>query len=323
MDRLRAIQVFVEVARAESFTAAAQRLGMSRASVTKTVRALEEALGAPLLNRNTQHVSTTEAGARLLKSGARLLGDFDALEAELRDTVGRPRGPIRVGTPPSFGAIHLVPLVAAFTRENPEVRISLHLDDGAADLVRDGLDMSLRIASALKDSENIARLLVRVRQVLVAAPGYVRERGMPHHPRDLARHNCLVHALKSPGAIWHFGQGAETVSVHVAGSMRSNFGEALRSAALLGEGVSMHPMYMVDGDLSAGRLIAILPGWEPTGLEIHAIYPERRMPARVKEFIAFLRERLPREAKWLSRDPTPEKAPDQEQSLKPLHLSSS
>jgi DNA-binding transcriptional LysR family regulator len=206
-----------------------------------------------------------------------------------------------VGSPPSFGAYHLVPAIAAFTQQNCEVRISLHLDDGAADLVRDGLDFSLRIASALKDSSNIARLLVRVRQVLVASPEYIRDHGPPQEPKDLVRHNCLVHALKSPTSVWHFGHEPRSVSVKVSGSMMSNFGEALRCAALLGHGISMHPIYMVDDDLRAGRLLTIMPEFEPTGLEIHAVYPERRIPTRVKEFIDFLRKWLPRESKWLTR----------------------
>ena len=295
MDRLRHIQVFVEVARAHSFTAAARHLGMSRAAVTKHVAALERLMDAQLLSRSTQHVALTEAGARLLDGGARLLGEFETLEAGVRDAVSEPRGLVRVGTPPAFGAAHLVPAVAAFTARQPRIRVSLLLDDGASDLVRDGLDLSVRIAPALKDASYVARLLLEVPQLLVASPAYVETHGMPREPAELKRHNCLVHALKAPTDTWHFGE----VAVRVRGSTRSNFGEALRSAALLGHGIAMHPIYMVDEDLRTGRLLRVLPDWEPTRLCIHAIYPRRDAPARVRSLIDFLGDWLPREARWL------------------------
>ncbi len=295
MDRLRHIQVFVEVARARSFTAAARHLGMSRAAVTKHVAALESLMDAQLLTRTTQHVGLTEAGARLLDGGGRLLGEFEALEAGVRGAVSEPRGLVRIGTPPAFGAAHLVPAVAAFTARQPRINVSVLLDDGASDLVRDGLDLSLRIAPALRDASYIARLLLEVPQMLVASPAYIAAHGTPREPADLTRHNCLVHVLKAPADEWHFGE----VTVRVRGSTRSNFGEALRSAALLGHGIAMHPLYMVDEDLRSGRLRRVLPDWEPTRLRIFAIYPRRDAPARVRSLIDFLGDWLPREARWL------------------------
>lgn len=295
MDRLHHIQVFVEVARARSFTAAARHLGMSRATVTKHVAALERLMDAQLLSRSTQHVGLTEAGTRLLDGGARLLGEFEALEAGVRDAVSEPRGLVRVGTPPSFGATHLIPAVAAFTARHPRISVSLLLDDGGGDLARDGLDLSVRIVPALKDASYIARLLLEVPQLLVASPAYIEEHGTPREPAELTRHNCLVHSLKAPTDTWHFGE----VAVRVEPRTRSNFGEALRSAALLGHGIAMHPIYMVDEDLRNGRLRRVLPNWEPTRLCIYAIYPRRDTPARVRSLIDFLCDWLPREARWL------------------------
>ena len=188
-----------------------------------------------------------------------------------------------------------MPAVAAFTARHPRINVSLLLDDGASDLVRDGLDLSVRIAPALRDASHIARLLLEVPQLLVASPAYIAAHGMPREPAELTRHNCLVHALKAPTDTWHFGE----MAVQVRGSTRSNFGEALRSAALLGHGIAMHPIYMVDEDLRDGRLRRVLPDWEPTLLRIHAIYPSRDAPARVRSLIDFLGDWLPREARWL------------------------
>lgn len=295
MDRLRHIEVFLEVARARSFTAASHRLGMSRANVTKQVSALERLLGVQLLNRNTQHVAPTEAGLSLLEGGARLLEGFDALEAEVRGAVSEARGTIRVGVPPSFGAFHLMPAVAAFTGAHPGVRVQVLLDHGDAELVRDGLDLSLRIAAFLRDASYIARLLMRVPQVLVASPDYLRRRGTPASLADLAGHDCLVHVLKSPSGSWSF---ADAPAVPVGGPVSANFGEALRMAALLGQGIAMHPTYMVEADIAAGRLVIVLPDSAPAGLSIHAVYPQRNVPARVRAFIEFLADWLAREAPW-------------------------
>ena len=299
-DRLRQLEVFLAVAQARSFTAAGQRLGMSRANVTKLVAALERRLEVQLLNRNTQHVAPTEAGMLLMGKADTLLQDLHALEATIRDSAVDPVGTIRVGVPPSFGAAHLVPAVAAFQRSHPRSRIVMCLDRGNAELVRDGLDLSLRIAMALKDASYIARLLVRVPQLLVASPAYLERRGAPGTIADLADHDCLVHMLKSPTGQWLFSEAGRVSSLEVTGPLVADFGEALRSAALLGEGISMHPTYMVADDIAAGRLTVVLPSITPAGLSIHAIYPQKTVPARVRTFLDFLVKWLRRDSAWLS-----------------------
>lgn len=286
------------VAQARSFTAAAQRLGMSRATVTKHVSSLEARLGVQLLNRNTQHVAPTEAGALMLDQAAPLLGGFQDLETAVRSAAVAPAGLIRVGVPPSFGAAHLAPMVVAFTRQHAGMQVTLCLDRGDAELVRDGLDLSLRIASSLKDASYIARLLVKVPQILVAAPAYLERRGVPAELADLRLHDCLVHTLKSPRADWLFEDGHRIVTVPVLGSLTADFGEPLRVAALLGQGISMHPTYMVAEDVAAGRLTVVLPGDIPVGLSIHAIYPQRRLPARVRIFLDFLLTWLRKGSGW-------------------------
>ena len=300
MDRMKQIQLFVEVARARSFTAAAQRTGLSRASVTKHIAMLEKTMSVVLLNRTTQHVALTASGRLLLEEGVPLLENFDLLEARLRNAESEPRGTIRVGTPPAFGETHLMPPVVAFTQAHPDIRVDLHLDDGSADLVRDGLDLSLRVGVMMKDASHVARPLIGVPQVLVATPGYLRKHGTPMTLADLAGHNCLIHRINAPSDTWRFGVGKQCVSMQVSGSISSNFGEVLRASALLGAGISQHAIYMVDEDINAGRLQVILPEVQPTELSISAIYPRRNPPARVTLFIEFLRNWFPREASWLS-----------------------
>lgn len=307
MDRLKAIEIFAEVARGRSFTAAAQRLGMAKGNVTKHVKWLEDLLGAQLLARTTKSVSLTEAGLSLFEGGQSLLDSFDAVEASVKGAVKDSKGTIRIGAPPSFGAVHLVPLVTAFSQAQPDIQFALHLDDGRVDIAGEGLDLSLRIAPTLKDTSLVAVKLGSVPQLLVAAQSYLSARGKPQTPADLVHHDCLVHALKAPTNFWAFtgpnnvikGAAKAKHSVRVSGSMRANFGEPLRHAALLGHGISMHPNYMVAQDIKENRLKIVLPAYQPVRLDIYAMYPSRQnVPGRVRLFLDFLRERFASNPDW-------------------------
>jgi DNA-binding transcriptional LysR family regulator len=293
MDRLRAIEIFAEVARGRSFTAASERLGMAKGNVTKHIKWLEDSLGAQLLTRTTKSVSLTEAGLFLLEDGADLLHRFDEVESRVRGAVSASKGLIRIGTPPSFGAAHLVPLITAFSDMHPDIKFAMHLDDGRLDIAGESLDLSLRIAPTLKDTSLVALKLGSVPQWLVASETYLAARGIPTSLDDLLQHDCLVNALKSPTSYWAFTGPEGKTSIRVTGSMRANFGEPLRHAALLGHGISMHPQYMVARDIREKALHVVLPAFQPIGLDIYAVYPSRHnMPGRVRLFLEFLRERF-------------------------------
>lgn len=299
MDRLRAIEIFAEVARGRSFSGAALRIGMAKGNVTKHVAWLEELLGAQLLTRTTKSVSLTEAGRSLLEGGQDLLDRFEMVGDAVRGAVKAPKGTIRVGTPPSFGSAHLVPMITSFSDANPDIQFVMHLDDGRVDIAGEGLDLSLRIAPSLKDTSLVAQKLGSVPQMLVASRSYLDAREAPKTPEQLSDHDCLVNALKSPTNYWTMTGTGGRRSVRVSGRMRSNFGEPLRHAALLGHGISMHPIYMVAQDIQEKRLVVVLPDYRPTGLDIYAVYPSRRnMPGRVRLFLDFLRERFQNTAEW-------------------------
>jgi DNA-binding transcriptional LysR family regulator len=299
VTRLRNIEIFLEVARAQSFSAAARQLGVSRATATKNVAALERAIGARLLNRDTQHVSLTDAGRTYLEHGGRILADLDRLTEDLADGTDELRGTIRIGSPPSFGAQHLVPVIASFRRLHPDIEFALLTDDGESNIIKEGFDLSLRIAPSLKDASHIAQLMLRVPQFLVAAPSYLARAGTPEQPAELPSHRCLVHVLKSPTDQWILEGPGGTVSCKVGGGLRSDIGEALRHAALAGEGISLHPSYMVHDDVAAGRLVIVLPDWRPERLAVHALYPQRQyLPRRVRSFIDFMKIWLQREGRW-------------------------
>ena len=289
MDKLKAIEVFIEVAQGLSFSGAAQRLGMAKGNVTKHIAWLEQSLGVQLLTRTTKSVSLTESGLSLLENGRELLDRVDSIDAAVRQSVKEPKGILRLGAPPSFGAFHLVPIITAFSSAHPDIQVVLYLDDGRTDLVAEGLDMSVRIATSLKDTSQVAQRLAVVPQLLVASPDYLRRRGTPQTIADLGDHDCMVHALKSPTNIWTFMDDSTKVRVH--GTIRANYGDPLRHAALLGHGISMHPTYMVMQDIQEGRLVSVLPQFRPVGVDIYAVFPSRKnMPVRVRTFLDFLRQ---------------------------------
>lgn len=294
MDKLKAIEVFIEVAQGLSFSGAAQRLGMAKGNVTKHISWLEQNLGVQLLTRTTKSVSLTESGLSLLENGRELLDRVESVDNAVRHSVKQTKGVLRLGAPPSFGSFHLVPIITAFSSAHPDIQVVLYLDDGRTDLVAEGLDMSVRIATALKDTSQVAYKLAVVPQVLVASPAYLQKRGMPENIADLSNHDCMVHALKSPTNIWTF-EGPEPqkakYSVRVRGTIRANYGDPLRHAAILGHGISMHPTYMVAEDIQAGRLQVVLPQFRPSGVDIHAVFPGRKnLPVRVRTFLDFLRQ---------------------------------
>jgi len=291
MDRLRCMEVFIEVARTGSFAASARNLGMSRAAVTKHVARLEDLLGARLLNRTTKQVGLTEAGLMASAGGRQLLERYDAIEADVRESTRTPRGVVRVGTPPAFGTYHMVPLVAAFAERHPDIQVVLSLDTGDANLVAQGLDLSVRITLEREDASHVAQPLAKAPQLLVASPDYLARHGTPRTLAELAEHNCLVHVIKSPTGIWRFAGPQGPASVRVRGTIASNFGDALMQAALRGYGISMHPYYMVSQSLDEGRLVAVLPEYAPDAHDVYVIYSSRQnLPERVRRFITFLRD---------------------------------
>lgn len=305
MDRLRCLEIFAEVARGGSFTAAAARFSISRSAVSKHVAWLEQTLGAQLLVRTTKEVGLTDAGQRLLDGSLQLLERFEEIQSDIRDAVDMPRGVIRIGTPPSFGVHQLLPLVLTFNERHPDIQVTLEADDGRASLVAERLDMSVRIAPALDDASYVAQSLLKAPQVLVASPAYLQRAGRPKNLAELARFECLVHTLKSPTASWRFSTPLGEETVRVRGALCSNLGEVLQHAALAGRGLAIHPTYMVASDLAAGRLVAVLPHTPPCGLDIYVIYPARNnLPKRVRAFLDHLRAWARSPPDW-ARSPSP------------------
>lgn len=299
MNTVECIDVFVEVAKGLSFSKAAERLGTSRSVVTKKVAWLEREFETQLLQRNTKRVSLTESGEILLQNAESVPRAIKQLRDMVRNPAQRPIGRIRVGTPPSFGAVHLAPAVQSFVENYPEVQVTLQLDDGRSDLIAENMDLSVRIAPRLRDTNQIAYKITVAPQVLVATQGYLDRNGWPTQPQDLKQHNCLLHSLKAPTGSWQLTneQGAAK-SVQVNGSVNSNIGESLLHLARRGHGISMHPRYMVEDLIKQEKLVIVLPQYQCEGLDIYAVVQSKQyLPYKVRLFVDHLRAQF-RDPGW-------------------------
>lgn len=309
MDRLTAIQVFVEVADQSSLTRAAEQLGMSTAMVSRHLTAIEAWFGARLLHRTTRKVSLTDAGLAALPSCRQMIDlarDTQAIAAERNRA---PAGALRVTTAGSFADAQLTAALVDFQRLHENVEITLSVADRSADLVAERVDLAIRITNTL-DTSMIARPLAVCRSMLCASPQYIAEHGKPDTPHDLQRHRCIAHAF-GIGKQYRFTHGGQTIDVPVNWNFHTNETAILRRAVLSGAGIGMLPTYYhLLEDLQAGRLVHLLPDYEPETLGIHAIYLSRQhQPLALRLLVSFLAERFGgRVAPW-DRIPSSEATP--------------
>jgi DNA-binding transcriptional LysR family regulator len=294
LDRYTSLEVFAKVAATGSLSAAGRALGLSQTMVTKHVAALETRLGTKLFHRTTRRLSITEAGQRYLESIERILAELEAADSAVAADRFEPRGVLRLNAPVSFGAWQIAPLLDEFARRHPGLQVELGLNDRLVDLAEEGWDMAVRIGT-LADSSLIARRIAPCRSVVAAAPAYLAAHGTPKTVADLAHHNCLGYTLahSTRAGQWAFGERGEA-TVAIAGNLSANNGDALRAAAVAGQGIIYQPTFVIADDLRAGTLVA-LPLDQPT-MELGGIYavylPERNPPAKVRALIDFLAERF-------------------------------
>ncbi|MDK3021006.1 LysR family transcriptional regulator [Cupriavidus taiwanensis] len=303
MDRIGDIGLFLRVLDLGSISAAARSLDLSVAVASQRLQRLERELGVRLLHRTTRRLHATPEGAVLAEQGRALVDDLEALGASLRQAGTGITGTLRVTTSSSFGRLYVSPLLPEFLARHPGVSLSVNLSDHVLDLVSAGFDLAIRIG-ALDDSALVARRLANNRRLLCASPDYLRRRGTPRTPQDLARHDCLL-LVGSHGRqdVWRLGDGAGgEIAVRVRGRIEANTGELLSDAALAGFGIALHSAWHVCADLQAGRLVQVLPDYPLADTGIYAVMPQRRLvPPRVRAFVDFLAERFGDNPPWEQR----------------------
>lgn len=287
MDTLTRMRTFVEVVEAGGFSAAARKMGRSKALISKYVRELEDELGARLLNRTTRTLSLTEVGQTYARDATEILQRIDDLQSSVGDAHAAARGRLKVSAPRTFGDGELGRAIMDFVLEEPDISLELHLEDRFVDLVDEGFDVAIRISS-LSDSSLIARRLSAFRIVCCATDEVIERYGLPEMPIDLADRPCIVDWNVNRGN-WPFMVDGERVAIAVKGRVEVNSPNVAREAALAGLGFVMVPYLVVRDDIAAGRLKAVLEQYETSAVAIHAVYPHRRhLSGKVRAFIDYL-----------------------------------
>ncbi len=293
MDVLTAARVFVQTVDAGGFARAARALDLSGAVVTRQVAALEAHLGARLLNRTTRRMSLTDAGEEFYERARVILEQVAEAEAAAARKTQVPEGLLRVSAPLSYGISHLAPVLARFREKHPQLRLDIDLADRVVDLAHEGIDVALRIATRLAPGI-VARRIASLDMVVCAAPAYLRRRGLPRVPAELAGHETLSFSYLWAGDEWPFtgpDGRRETVRVHPA--VHSSNGDLLRELAIAGGGVILQPRFIVEQALRAGTLVPILESHASLDLHLYAVYLSRSyLPSKVRVFIDFLVEEL-------------------------------
>lgn len=284
MSRLEDMQIFVETVERAGFSAAAQRLGLSKQYVSARVAALEARLGARLLVRTTRKLSPTALGSEYAERARRVLAEADEADRAISSQAGSPRGRLRLSAPMSFGMRHLSQLIARFVERCPDVVVDVDLNDRVVDLVSEGYDMAVRVG-VLPDSTLVARRLAPVRQWTVAAPGYLERHGAPDTPAALRSHALLLYGHARPVA-WRYRIDGQMQSVAVDGRLRANNGEVLVDAALQGLGITQLPEFVVGDAVRAGRLRTVLADFEPDPGAAHVVVPSHRQPSPAVKALA-------------------------------------
>ncbi|MDE0880457.1 MAG: LysR family transcriptional regulator [Sphingomonas bacterium] len=288
---LEAWAIFAAVVEHRSFSAAADDIGLSKATVSKAVSRLEEHLGQSLFHRTSRRLALTEAGKPLADHAARIVAEARAAEEAATDAATAPVGRIRLAAPMSFGIASVAPLLARFLGQHPGIEIDLNLSDAQVDIVAEGFDVALRIAD-LPDSSLRARRLCSIATHIVAAPAYLAQHGTPKHPGDLSHHRLLHYSnLNGP---WRFRRADGTdVAVRADGPLTANSGEALVPSLLAGLGIARLPGFIIGPHLESGSVVTVLADWPPPPIGLHLMTPPSRLrPARVEALITFLAETL-------------------------------
>jgi DNA-binding transcriptional LysR family regulator len=285
MDRIDAMQAFVAVADLQGFAPAARKLGLSPSGVTRLIAALEDRLGARLLQRTTRKVALTDVGARYLERARSILADVEEAEYSAQAERTRPSGRLVISAPAGFGRLHVSPVMSAYLMRYPEVSAELRLEDRMINLVEDGADIAVRIGH-LPDSSLVARHVGEMRRIVVASKGYLKQRGEPNKPEAIATHATIQFGATAASPDWRFVEDESEVRVACIPRFVTNSADAAIQYAEAGGGLTRVLAYQAAESIKAGRLKIVLAKFEEPPLPIHVVYPTSRLlSAKVRTFI--------------------------------------
>ena len=302
MDRWTQIELFVYTVELGSLSKAAEKLGLSNPAASRHLSALEERLGARLLERTTRRQWLTEAGRNFHQRCTAMLAEMTDAEAAVNEAIDQPRGLLRVTSSVSFATMHIAPGLAEFSRRYPELEVDIVAANRYPDFIESGIDIAIRTREHEADSRITVRRLAQTRRLLAASPSYLASHGTPQSPENLDGHRLLVYNLARDPFMLHFKRAGQSIKRPIHAAVQSNEGQVIRAAALASAGILIQPLYIIHNDIVAGRLIPILTQWELPPLTINLAYQSRRyQPAKIRVFTKFLAEqfeRLPLERSW-------------------------
>lgn len=291
MDKLRAMQTFIHIAEQGSLTAAARVMESSLPATVRTLAALESHLGVRLFNRTTRRISLTEEGRRHLESCKQLLAALDDAEAALTAEAGEPAGNLSITAPMLFGQMHVAPAVTRFVQQYTQMRCSVMLLDRVVNLLEEGIDVGIRIGQ-LEDSSLVAQPVGHIRRMVVASPSFLSRHGVPAHPRDLLKANCV--RVSNLGPAWGpFNDQGRPLRLAVSGNLEFNQNAPAIEACVAGVGFGVFMSYQVAPLIKSGQLSVVLQEFEPPPLPINLVYPHARLlPKRTRVFIEWMKKEL-------------------------------
>jgi DNA-binding transcriptional LysR family regulator len=291
MDKIRAMQAFIHIAEQGSLTSAARVMESSLPAMVRTLAAFEAQLGVRLFNRTTRRISLTEEGRRHLESCRQVLTALDDAEAELTAEAAEPAGHLTITAPMMFGQMHVAPAVARFVQRYDKMRCSVVLVDRVINLLEEGIDVGIRIGS-LKDSSLVARPVGHIQRVVVASPAFLKRQGIPKHPKDLLKANCVRVTDHTP--TWGpFNDRGRQLRLTVSGNLEFNQNGPAIAACVADAGFGMFLSYQVAPYLQSKQLRVVLAGFQPAPRPVHVVYPHARLlPMRTRVFIEWMKQEL-------------------------------
>ena len=289
--------MFIQVVESGSFSAASDRLGLSRAAVSKYISQLEEFLGGRLLNRTTRHVSPTESGRIYYERCREILSSLEEADGLVSGLSSQPKGTLRVTCPTFFASRHLLPLVGEFNRLYPDLKVDIMCTERIVDLVDEGYDLALRMTRT-PEPELIVRRLARCRHIIAASPEYLDEHPVPRVPDDLLHHRCIVFSYHT-NSIWPFTKAGVDYSIRVPPALTTNNPDVLLASTVAGMGITLMPTFLAGDGLREGSLIQVLQDYQTIDLNIYTVYASRHhLPVKIRVFIDFLKERITDPPYW-------------------------
>jgi DNA-binding transcriptional LysR family regulator len=279
------MEIFVRVVEAASFSAAARDINIGQPAVSKTIASLEERLGVGLLTRSTRKLSPTEAGTAFYERALRAIGEANEAEAAAQGVGAGLQGRLRIAAPVTFSRLHLVPRLGAFLDAHPKVQLEIVMDDRAADLLAENIDVALRMG-VLSDSALKARKLAQSERLVVASPAYLARRGAPRTPADLLEHDGIIYGQSSGGQEWLFRRGTSETSVYLRTRLKLSAAEGVREAVLAGQGFAITSRWMFAPELQSGEVKRVLDKWKLPPMDLWVVYPSGRLTsAKARAFI--------------------------------------